>query len=105
MLGLFFEGLSPWHLLVVFALALLFWGNRLPEVARSLGRAVNEFKKGLRDVGDEIGRDEPEQPADRPQKQLKPPTATEQVPAATQREKEPAVRAEADEPDDTQGAS
>ena len=80
MLALFFEGLSPWHLLVVFALALLFWGNRLPEVARSLGRAVNEFKKGLRDVTDEIGREDTTD-KDQSAKQLHAPNGSTQIPA------------------------
>jgi sec-independent protein translocase protein TatA len=40
--------------LIVFALiALLLFGKRLPEVARSLGKGVVEFKKGLKDVSTE----------------------------------------------------
>ncbi|GIX04364.1 MAG: hypothetical protein KatS3mg114_0233 [Planctomycetaceae bacterium] len=35
-------------------IALLLFGKRLPEVARSLGKGVTEFKKGLRDVSDEM---------------------------------------------------
>lgn len=31
---------------------LLFGANRIPEVARSLGRSVNAFKNGLKDVTD-----------------------------------------------------
>ena len=48
----FFNALSPWHLLVIAGAALLLFGNRLPEVARSMGKAVNEFKRGLREVSD-----------------------------------------------------
>jgi TatA/E family protein of Tat protein translocase len=43
---------SPMHWLVIGIVALLLFGNRLPEVARSLGRALNEFKRGLKEVGD-----------------------------------------------------
>ena len=50
----FFNMLSPWHILLFLVLALLLFGNRLPEVARSLGKAVTEFKKGLRDVHKEL---------------------------------------------------
>ncbi|MBW7906390.1 MAG: twin-arginine translocase TatA/TatE family subunit [Phycisphaerae bacterium] len=50
---------SGWHILVVGIVALLLFGNRLPEVARSLGRSFNEFKRGLKEVGDEL-KDKPE---------------------------------------------
>jgi sec-independent protein translocase protein TatA len=40
------------ELLVVFALiVLLFGANKLPELARSLGRAKVEFKRGMEDEG------------------------------------------------------
>ena len=45
---------SPMHWLVIGIVAFLLFGNRLPDVARSLGRAFNEFKKGLKDVGDDL---------------------------------------------------
>lgn len=60
-------GFSPIHWIVIGVVALLLFGNRLPEVARSLGRAWNEFKRGLRDVGDELGKeDEPPRRFDAP---------------------------------------
>lgn len=34
--------------------ALLLFGRRLPDVARSLGKSIVEFKKGIKDVKDEI---------------------------------------------------
>jgi len=41
--------------LILFGIiALLLFGKRLPEVARSLGKGVVEFKKGLRGVEDEM---------------------------------------------------
>lgn len=36
--------------IVILLVALLIFGKRLPEVMRSLGSSVNEFKKGLADV-------------------------------------------------------
>ena len=38
---------SPVQLLVVALIALLVFGNRLPEVMRSLGKGMSEFKKGM----------------------------------------------------------
>ena len=39
-----------WEILVPVALiAILFGGSKIPELARSLGRAQNEFKRGLAD--------------------------------------------------------
>ncbi len=49
-----FGGFSPLHWLVIGVVALLLFGNRLPEVARSMGRAFNEFKRGLREVEDDL---------------------------------------------------
>jgi len=34
-------------LVILFLVLILFGGKRLPELARSMGQAVNEFKRGL----------------------------------------------------------
>jgi len=90
MLALFWEGLSPWHLLLIFAVALLFYGNRLPEVARSLGRAVNEFKRGLREVQDEVTKDTAESPKPPPQP-LQPPGPTNRLESPAPSQSQPAA--------------
>jgi sec-independent protein translocase protein TatA len=46
--------LSPMDMLVVGIIAIMLFGNRLPEVARSLGRSMSEFKKGMQDVESEV---------------------------------------------------
>lgn len=47
---------------VIGVVALLIFGRRLPDVARSMGKSIVEFKRGLNDVKGEIdsaaGRDE-----------------------------------------------
>lgn len=64
--------LSGTHLLIVLVIALLLFGNRLPEIARSLGRSLNEFKRGMRDVTSDVNADEPPVRPDSPQ--LRPPS-------------------------------
>jgi sec-independent protein translocase protein TatA len=40
---------APWQMLVVLVVILLLFGNRLPDLMRSLGSSVTEFKKGIRE--------------------------------------------------------
>lgn len=43
-------GVGVPEMIVIGIIALLLFGKRLPEVARSLGKGITEFKRGLRDV-------------------------------------------------------
>ena len=43
-------GSGEW--IVILIIGLLIFGRRLPDVARSLGKSVNEFKKGMREFQD-----------------------------------------------------
>jgi len=47
---------GPWEIIIIAVVALLLFGRRLPEVGRSLGRGIVEFKKGLRGVEDELNQ-------------------------------------------------
>lgn len=47
-------GISPGEMLIVGVIALLLFGKRLPEVARSLGKGVTEFKKGIKGIEDDV---------------------------------------------------
>ena len=47
-------GLSPLELIVVGVVAVLLFGNKLPSVARSLGKSVTDFKKGMSGLEDEF---------------------------------------------------
>lgn len=52
---LFIGGLGPMELgLVVLVLVLLFGASKLPKLARSMGSATGEFKKGRQEVEEEL---------------------------------------------------
>jgi sec-independent protein translocase protein TatA len=42
------------EMLVVLAIGLLLFGKRLPDVGRSLGKGIVEFKRGLKGMADDI---------------------------------------------------
>ncbi|MGA3067032.1 MAG: twin-arginine translocase TatA/TatE family subunit [Tepidisphaeraceae bacterium] len=45
---------GPDNWLIIAVVALLLFGKRLPEVGRSLGKGIIEFKKGLAGIEDDI---------------------------------------------------
>lgn len=42
------------EMLIIGVVMLLLFGRRLPEVGKSLGQGIVSFKKGLKDIGDEV---------------------------------------------------
>ena len=52
-LALGFPG-GPGEWILIAGIALLLFGKRLPEVGRSLGKGIVEFKKGLKGIEDEV---------------------------------------------------
>jgi len=47
--------LGPTELIIIFAIILLLFGaNKLPELARGLGKGIREFKDAQKEVTDEI---------------------------------------------------
>ena len=51
---------------ILLVLLLLFGAKKLPELAKGLGKGINEFKRASRDVQEELQRvveDEPARPA------------------------------------------
>lgn len=49
-----FQSLGPFEMGIILILALLLFGRRLPEVGKSLGKGIVEFKKGIKGIEDEI---------------------------------------------------
>jgi sec-independent protein translocase protein TatA len=47
-------GIGWQELLIIAVIALIIFGRRLPEVGRSLGKGIVEFKKGLQGLEDEV---------------------------------------------------
>ncbi len=51
-------GIGPWELAIVLFIVLLLFGKRIPEMARSLGKSVTEFKKGSHEGIDDHSDDQ-----------------------------------------------
>ena len=50
----FIGGIGSWELLIFALLVLLlFGGSRIPTLARSLGKSITEFKKGVSGIEEE----------------------------------------------------
>lgn len=82
------------EIIILVVLGLLIFGRRLPDVGRSLGRSIVEFKKGVKGIEDEVNEaadKKPERLEDKSQ-QTKP-APIDQAQAA-----EPSPYATADKP-------
>ena len=49
-------------LIILVVILLLFGARRLPELARSIGKSLKEFKKGMKDVTDHVNDDDDDKP-------------------------------------------
>ena len=55
-------------LLILLIILLLFGARKIPEIARGLGKSMSEFKKGLKDVDEEIKKEEEPEKREPPEK-------------------------------------
>ena len=61
----FIEGIGgPELMMIMFIVLLLFGANKLPDLAKGLGKSIREFKKAASGVENEVRRamEEPEEP-------------------------------------------
>lgn len=65
--------LGVWELLIILTVVLVVFGpSRLPQMAKGVGQAVREFRKGVKDMKDEFVaevEDEPAKPSNKPPKE------------------------------------
>ena len=47
-------GIGTTEMIVFGIIAVILFGSRLPSVARSLGKSIVEFKKGMKDIENEV---------------------------------------------------
>ncbi|MEM9064645.1 MAG: twin-arginine translocase TatA/TatE family subunit [Planctomycetota bacterium] len=50
----FIQGIGWMEVVVILAVGVLIFGGRLPEVGKNIGKAIVEFKKGVKGVTEEI---------------------------------------------------
>lgn len=62
---------GPFEMMIIAGFGLLLFGKRLPEVGKGMARGIVEFKKGLKEVTDEV-----ENAASTPAKSPTAPTTT-----------------------------
>ncbi len=66
----FLQNIGPWQLAICLVVAFVLFGGakKIPELARSLGKAKSEFKKGLAEGEKEADEDEKKAKLAEPQK-------------------------------------
>ena len=77
-----FFGLGGMEFVVLIILGVLLFGRKLPEVGRSLGKGIVEFKKGLKGLEDEVEGSSLSSPSARtPEPQIEQPRPPQRVAA------------------------
>ena len=83
---------GTFELILIGAAALLVFGRRRPEVARSLGKSIVEFKRGIKDVKDDVAVDARIEPPPQARIESQPvsPPANDAGPQSPQNDERPA---------------
>src|SRR5205085_6517827 len=68
-----FFGLGGMEFVILIILGVLLFGRKLPEVGRSLGKGIVEFKKGLKGLEDDVEGTAPRAEAATPIEAPRPP--------------------------------
>ena len=68
----FLQNCGPWQIVILVVVAFVLFGGakKIPDLARSLGRAKNEFKKGLAEGEKEADEDFKAKKEEEPAKEL-----------------------------------
>lgn len=53
----FLGPIGPTEMVVLLVIGVLLFGRKLPDIGRSLGKTVVEFKKGVKGLEDEVSND------------------------------------------------
>lgn len=52
---LFIGGLGGWEIMVILLVVLVFFGaNKIPEIARGMGKGIREFKEATKEIKNEV---------------------------------------------------
>lgn len=87
-------GLSFWEIAIILGIALIVLGpKKLPEIARSLGKGIREFRRATDDFKSSVESGMAEDDDARPNKQLEAPAQVE--PMEAKKDEEKAAEAEA----------
>jgi sec-independent protein translocase protein TatA len=61
----FIGGIGTPELVIFGIIAVILFGSRLPSVARSMGKSIVEFKKGMKDIENEVNSADYSEPSGR----------------------------------------
>ena len=76
-------GLGGQEILLLLVLGVLLFGRKLPEIGRSLGKTMVEFKKGMKGIEDEVSESAQPRAAIEPEPVKPPQRVTPSTPKPT----------------------